>query len=89
MTSPALRVDGITKTFGNHVAVDDISFEVPRGVVYGILGPNGAGKSTTLRMINDIIAPDKGKVTVLDGLAPGSAAAKHSNCYTPPAMTRR
>ena len=77
MTSPALKVEGITKAFGNHVAVDDISFEVPRGVVYGILGPNGAGKSTTLRMINDIIAPDKGKVTVLDGLPAGTAAAKH------------
>ena len=77
MTSPALRVEAITKAFGNHVAVDKVSFEVPRGVVYVILGPNGAGKSTTLRMINDIIAPDSGKVTVLDGLAPGAAAAKH------------
>jgi len=77
MISPALRVEAITKAFGNHVAVDKVSFVVPRGVVYGILGPNGAGKSTTLRMINDIIAPDSGKVIVLDGLAPGAAAAKH------------
>ena len=44
-------------------------------MVYGILGPNGAGKSTTLRMINDIIAPDAGSITILDGLAPGGAAA--------------
>ena len=71
----ALRVEHIVKRFGNHVAVDDISFEVPRGVVYGILGPNGAGKSTTLRMINDIIAPDAGTITILDGLSPGGAAA--------------
>ncbi len=76
MTSPALVVDGIVKKFGNHLAVDHISFEVPRGVVYGILGPNGAGKSTTLRMINDIIAPDAGKITILDGLTPGDAAAR-------------
>jgi ABC-2 type transport system ATP-binding protein len=75
MTAPALVVDGIVKRFGNHVAVDDVSFEVPRGVVYGILGPNGAGKTTMLRMINDIIAPDAGKITILDGLAPGTAAA--------------
>jgi ABC-2 type transport system ATP-binding protein len=75
MTTPAIVIDGITKAFGNHVAVDKISFEVKRGVVYGILGPNGAGKSTTLRMINDIIAPDSGKITILDGLTPGSAAA--------------
>ena len=56
----ALVVDAIVKRFGNHVAVDGVSFEIPRGIVYGILGPNGAGKSTTLRMINDIIAPDAG-----------------------------
>ncbi len=72
----ALTVRGIVKRFGNHVAVDDISFDVPRGVVYGILGPNGAGKSTTLRMINDIIAPDAGEIRILDH-APGSAAARH------------
>ncbi len=75
MTRPALHVDDIAKAFGNHVAVDGVSFEVPRGVVYGILGPNGAGKSTILRMINDIIAPDRGSIRILDGLPPGSEAA--------------
>jgi ABC-2 type transport system ATP-binding protein len=74
--SHALVVHGLVKRFGNHLAVDDISFEVPRGVVYGILGPNGAGKSTTLRMINDIFAPDAGEIVVLDGLRPGHAAAQ-------------
>jgi ABC-2 type transport system ATP-binding protein len=72
----ALVVRGLVKAFGNHVAVDGVSFEVPRGVVYGILGPNGAGKSTMLRMINDIFAPDAGEITVLDGLSPGTAAAQ-------------
>jgi len=72
----ALIVRGLVKAFGNHVAVDDISFEVPRGVVYGILGPNGAGKSTTLRMINDIYAPDAGEIVVLDGMKPGGEAAQ-------------
>jgi len=75
--SHALVVHGLVKRFGNHLAVDDMSFEVPRGVVYGILGPNGAGKSTTLRMINDIFAPDAGEIVVLDGLRPGHAAAQH------------
>jgi ABC-2 type transport system ATP-binding protein len=74
--SCALIVRGLVKRFGNHVAVDDISFEVPRGVVYGILGPNGAGKSTTLRMINDIFVPDAGEIVVLDGLRPGHQAAQ-------------
>src|SRR5258706_2676166 len=74
---PALVVTGIVKRFDNHAAVDGISFEVPRGVVYGILGPNGAGKSTTLRMINDIIAPDAGEIAILDGYKPGPEAAAH------------
>jgi ABC-2 type transport system ATP-binding protein len=74
---PALTVTGIVKRFGNHVAVDGVSFTVPRGCVYGILGPNGAGKTTTLRMINDVIAPDAGSIEVLDGKAPGGAAAAH------------
>lgn len=77
MTTPALVVTGAVKRFGNHVAVDGVSLQVPRGVVYGILGPNGAGKSTLLRMINDIIAPDAGDIVILDGLRPGSAAAAH------------
>jgi ABC-2 type transport system ATP-binding protein len=72
----ALVVRGLVKVFGNHLAVDHISFEVPRGVVYGILGPNGAGKSTTLRMINDIFAPDAGEIIVLDGMRPGGEAAQ-------------
>jgi ABC-2 type transport system ATP-binding protein len=72
----ALVVRGLVKSFGNHRAVDHISFEVPRGVVYGILGPNGAGKSTTLRMINDIFAPDEGEIVVLDGMRPGGEAAE-------------
>jgi ABC-2 type transport system ATP-binding protein len=72
----ALVVRGLVKRFGNHVAVDDISFAVPRGVVYGILGPNGAGKTTTLRMINDVFAPDAGEIVVLDGMRPGGEAAE-------------
>jgi ABC-2 type transport system ATP-binding protein len=73
----AVRVEGISKRFGNHVAVDDVSFEVPSGVIYGFLGPNGAGKSTTLRMVNDIIAPDSGHVELLGGLKPGAESAPH------------
>lgn len=73
----AVRVSGITKRFGDHVAVQDVSFVVPSGVVYGVLGPNGAGKSTTLRMINDILGPDAGEIELLGGLRPGAEAAPH------------
>ena len=73
----ALRVTGITKRYGNHVAVDGVSFEVPHGVIYGVLGPNGAGKTTILRMINDIIGADEGVIRLLGGLAPGRSAAAH------------
>ena len=72
----ALVVTDLVKNFGNHRAVDGVSFAVPRGVVYGILGPNGAGKSTTLRMINDIYAPDAGHIELLGGLRPGAEAAQ-------------
>ncbi|HVV84877.1 MAG TPA: ATP-binding cassette domain-containing protein, partial [Kofleriaceae bacterium] len=75
--SAAVRVDGISKRFGNHVAVDGVSFSVPTGCIYGVLGPNGAGKSTTLRMLNDIIAPDAGEIELFGGLRPGREAAPH------------
>jgi ABC-2 type transport system ATP-binding protein len=77
MIKSALKLNGIVKRFGHNVAVDGVSFEVPRGCVYGILGPNGAGKTTILRMINDVIAPDAGTIAILDGLKPGRESASH------------
>ena len=61
-----LEIQNLCKRYGDHVAVDDISFSVPRGSVFGLLGPNGAGKTTTIRMIMRIIASDSGTV-LLDG----------------------
>lgn len=60
----AVSVRGLTKRFGAQLAVDDLSFEVPRGRVVGFLGPNGAGKSTTMRMIIGLTAPTSGTSTV-------------------------
>jgi ABC-2 type transport system ATP-binding protein len=57
-----LRVEGVTKRFGDFTAVDDLSFVVRAGRVFGFLGPNGAGKTTTIRMIVGITAPDDGRV---------------------------
>ena len=57
-----LRVEKVTKRFGDFTAVDDLSFNVSAGRVFGFLGPNGAGKTTTIRMIVGITAPDEGKI---------------------------
>jgi ABC-2 type transport system ATP-binding protein len=64
---PALDVRGVTKVYGDRVAVDDVSFGVERGEIFGLLGPNGAGKSSLLRMVMDILRPDSGGIRVLDG----------------------
>jgi len=61
-----IRLEGITKHYGSFVAVDHISLEVPRGVLYGCLGPNGAGKTTLLRMIAGILKPTDGRAMIGD-----------------------
>jgi len=61
----AIRLEGVTKSFGGVRAVDGLSLEVPAGSVYGFIGPNGSGKTTTLRMILHILHPDEGAVEVL------------------------
>ncbi|WP_448335677.1 ABC transporter ATP-binding protein [Bellilinea sp.] len=65
MTS--IQVNQISKRFGSQQAVDQVSFEVEPGEIFGLLGPNGAGKTTTIRIILDIFKPDSGEVVVLGG----------------------
>ena len=62
----ALRVENITKTYDSFKAVDNISFSIQEGRLFGLLGPNGAGKTTTMRMIMNIIIPDSGKIFLFD-----------------------
>lgn len=62
---PALSANGLTKTFGKLKAVEDLTFEMPRGGVIGFVGPNGAGKSTTIRMLLGLIRPTGGNAQVL------------------------
>lgn len=57
-----LEVKNVYKQYANHLALDDVSINVPRNSIFGLLGPNGAGKTTLIRIINSITAPDKGKV---------------------------
>jgi ABC-2 type transport system ATP-binding protein len=61
----AISVAGLTKRYGDHVAVDGVSFRVEQGEAFGILGPNGAGKTTTLEMIEGLRRPDAGEITLL------------------------
>ncbi len=57
-----LEIKGVSKQYTNHLALDNVSLEIPQGSVYGLLGPNGAGKSTLIKIINRITAPDTGRV---------------------------
>ena len=59
-----IQVKNLTKTFNKFVAVDDISFDVKKGEIFGLLGPNGAGKSTTIRMLSTLARPTKGTATI-------------------------
>ncbi|PKO03882.1 MAG: sodium ABC transporter [Chloroflexi bacterium HGW-Chloroflexi-5] len=62
-----INVEQISKSFGTQKAVDNVSFDVEPGEIFGLLGPNGAGKTTSIRIILDIFKPDTGKVSILGG----------------------
>src|ERR1700749_1767878 len=64
-----IEVQNLHKTYGDTVAVDDVSFTVEQGEIFGILGPNGAGKTTTVECVEGLRRPDRGTVSVL-GLGP-------------------
>jgi ABC-2 type transport system ATP-binding protein len=66
---PVIQVSGIRKTYGATVAVDEVSFEVNDGEIFGLIGPNGAGKTTTMECVEGIRKPDRGTISVL-GLDP-------------------
>jgi ABC-2 type transport system ATP-binding protein len=70
----ALKLEGVVKRFGDFTAVDDLSFAVAPGEVFGFLGGNGAGKTTSLRMVLDILRPDSGTISVM-GRPPGRSAS--------------
>lgn len=63
-----IKVEQISKSFGTQKAVNNVSFDVEPGEIFGLLGPNGAGKTTSIRIILDIFKPDTGKVSILGGL---------------------
>src|SRR6478609_5409332 len=66
---PVIQVSGLRKTYGRTVAVDEVSFDVNEGEIFGLIGPNGAGKTTTMECVEGLRAPDRGTISVL-GLDP-------------------
>jgi ABC-2 type transport system ATP-binding protein len=79
--SNAISVDRISKSYGDFVAVNELSIEVKTGSIFGLLGPNGAGKSTTIRMIVNITMPDSGQITLFG--RPMSAKLQERVGYLP------
>ena len=65
LSQPVVRVAGIRKTYGTLVAVDEVSFDVDEGEIFGLIGPNGAGKTTTLECVEGLRTPDRGVISVL------------------------
>ena len=76
-----VEVSHVAKRFGDTQAVDDVSFVVDPGEIFGLLGPNGAGKTTTIRLMLDVFKPDRGTVSILDG--PMTEAKKERIGYMP------
>ena len=79
--SNAIEIRTVSKRFGAHQAVNDVSLEVPAGSIYGFIGPNGSGKTTTIRMIMNIILPDRGDIAVFG--RKDSKAAREEVGYLP------
>ncbi|MGB6187087.1 MAG: ABC transporter ATP-binding protein [Aeromonas molluscorum] len=75
MGEPAILAEGLTRRFGDMVAVKDLALCLPRGQIHGFLGPNGCGKSTTLRMLTGLLTPSEGRVRVLGLEIPRQAEA--------------
>ncbi len=86
MSDAAIITRGLTRRFGDLVAVDHINLHIPRAKIYGFLGPNGSGKSTSIRMLCGLLIPSEGEAEVLGMRVPGEAEAlKHKIGY----MTQR
>jgi len=75
---PVIQVSGLRKTYGSTVAVDEVSFQVDDGEIFGLIGPNGAGKTTTMECIEGLRTPDRGAISVL-GLNPFREVYKLQN----------
>jgi len=79
-----LQISNLTKRFGSHLAVDNVSLSVNSGEIYGFLGPNGAGKTTTIKMLAGLLKPDRGSIVIKGhDLASDPATCKQDTGYIP------
>ena len=78
-----LRCQGLSKSFGDRLAVDDVSFSLAPGEIYGLLGPNGAGKTTTIRMVCGLLTPDQGTITIGGKVATDDLSVRSLVGYVP------
>lgn len=86
MTAPAIKVEGISYSYGSLEAVKNVSFEVMPGEILGFLGPNGAGKSTAIEVLTGQLTPKSGRAEILgmESAAWGSPAARRIACIPSP-----
>ena len=80
-SAPAIAVNGLRKSYGDHVVLDGIDFSIPVGTVFALLGPNGAGKTTTVHVLTTLIRPDS-------GAAPGSLQVLGHDVVAEPNLVR-
>lgn len=86
--TPIIEVSHLVKKFGDYAAVNDVSFEVEKGEVFGLLGPNGAGKSTTIKMLTTLLSPTSGQASVNGfDIVHQTTAVRHSLGYVPQALS--
>ena len=78
-----LKMENVTKTFGDFTALNSLSMSVPKGAVYGLVGPNGAGKSTAIRLLTGVYRQDSGSITLQGEPVYENPAAKSRMCYIP------
>ena len=83
METVAVKVEELAVSYGSFVAVENLSFTVKNGEIYGLLGPNGAGKTTTIKVLVGILEPRSGRVEIYDTPVSDEVAAKSQIGYVP------
>src|SRR5437588_12355860 len=87
-SSPMIEVVDLVKSFGDHKAVDTVSFSVSQGEVFGLLGPNGAGKSTIIKILTTLLPPTSGSASVVGfNVTRQQMAVRHRIGYVPQALS--